>query len=256
MTESVHPDMDLLVGYSLGALEAVDKRTVVAHLDGCTECRAIVMDYGQIVEGLGHVVSPVPAPKGLRTRLAKRIAPRRSWLIFMTRLPKLRVSGLAVAISLILILFNVFFFLEFRSYVERQQTLVAQAQADRTALGLSVYPTVRSVIVRGEGGYGTFVYEPYLEVAVLYAWGLDPLPGDQTYQAWLLESGGQKISAGVFQAEPGAQFVRLIIHPPLPLVEYIRLGVTVEPGPGSLQPTGPQVLAADLRSLDNDDHYP
>jgi hypothetical protein len=158
--------------------------------------------------------------------------------------------------GLILILFNIFFFLEFRTYVERQQTLVAQEQADRTALGLSVYPTVRSVIVRGEGGYGTFVFEPYLDVAVLYAWGLDPLPREQTYQAWLLEPDGQRISAGVFQAEPEAQFVRLIIHPPLPVGEYVRLGVTVEPGVGSLQPTGQQVLTADLRSLDNEDLYP
>jgi anti-sigma-K factor RskA len=254
MKESTHPHLDMLAGYSLGALEAIEHRSVVAHLEECPECQVIVADYEKITDGLGHLVSPVRAPDNLRTRLARTVAPRPSRPTIWSRLTNIRLPSFAIAMGLILVLFNVSFFLEFRTYVERQQDLVDQAQADRTALGLSVYPTVRSVIVRGEGGYGTFVYEPYLEVAVLYAWGLEPLPQDQTYQAWLIEPDGQRISAGVFQAGSEVQFVRLIITSPLPVGEYTKLGVTVEPAAGSLLPTGLQVLAADLKTQENE--YP
>jgi anti-sigma-K factor RskA len=127
-----------------------------------------------------------------------------------------------------------------------QSRLSEDLQANQTAVALVSYPTSEAVRVVGDHAYGTFVYDPGLRVAVLYAWGLDPLPGGETYQAWLIDPSGGRSNAGVFQAAEGGRFTVFIVSASSPLQDFSGLGVTIEPPGGSPGPTGPRVLAADF----------
>lgn len=95
-----------LAAYSLGALDASVRRMVDKHLDSCPDCRAELVEYLQVADGLLESAPAVTPPAGLRARLIKEISgnqlaaePGRHWL---GKLPW-NVAG-ALAIGLLLVL--------------------------------------------------------------------------------------------------------------------------------------------------------
>jgi hypothetical protein len=128
----------------------------------------------------------------------------------------------------------------------QQSSLAEDLQADRAALALLSYPTARQVLVRGEGTYGTLVVEGRLRVAVLFVWGLPPLPEDLVYQAWWVYGDGGRGSAGVFPLREPAPMERLLLTSSEPVNAYAGIEITVEPPGGGLIPSGESVLAADF----------
>ena len=93
---------------------------------------------------------------------------------------------------------------------------------------------------------GTFVYDPDLPVGVMYVWGLQPTSEDQAYQAWLMDSQGQRFSGGLLSFSEDSGFGWLLIEAPTTMSEFISPGVTVEPAGGSPAPKGPRILGTDL----------
>jgi len=237
---------ELLPAYALDGLALEDRWQVDQHLDACPDCRERLDGYRAVGHVLLTSVTPVEPPPGLRASLIASVAskavepqphPRRGW-------PAWR--GLAAGTALLLLVANVFLFYETRSLARQQEQLAAQLVEDQTTLGLAAYPSTRTALVRGDGTYGTFLFEPDLPVSVLYAWGLEPLTSGETYQAWLIEPDGDRVDGGIFQVEPETGFVRLLIRAPQVLSAYVGIGVTIEPNGGSPAPTGPRVLGADL----------
>jgi anti-sigma-K factor RskA len=123
---------------------------------------------------------------------------------------------------------------------------VAQQRAGQTAVAIASYPSSQVALIEEDGVRGTFVYDPELPVGVMYVWGLQPPPEDQAYQAWLVDPQGHRLSGGLltFSEDPG--FGWLLVQAPSTMSEFSSLGVTLEPAGGSLAPTGPRILGADL----------
>ena len=141
---------------------------------------------------------------------------------------------------------NIGFLLQTQRLLDQGQDTAAQQQAGQTAVAIASYPSSQVASIEEDGLRGTFVYDPDLPVGVMYVWGLQPPPEDQAYQAWLVDSQGQRLSGGLlsFSEDPG--FSWLLIEAPTTMSEFISLGVTLEPAGGSLAPTGPRILGTDL----------
>jgi hypothetical protein len=151
-----------------------------------------------------------------------------------------------MGLSALLLVLNVGLWIQIREVRQIEGQLLAQVGEDRIAQGLYAYPDVQRVLIEGENVYGSAIYEEYLQFAVLYVWGLDPLPRDQTYQAWLIEPDGGRISGALFDVERGNDFIQVVIKAPEMLKSFDGIGVTIEPAGGSVGPTGQKVLGVDL----------
>lgn len=247
MNETCRQIRELIPAYALGALDPKDRDLVVRHLDSCPGCREELEAYRHLAEGLLHAPPPQQAPAELRSRVLDSLperAERREWGPLSGH-P--RLAWVAAAAALAVLLLNLVLLYEVRALRAQQSQL--QSLMNRTRVGLAVltYPTSQVVQVEGEGEiFGTFVFDPEREVAVLYAWGMEALPPDRTYQAWFTDADGQRVNGGLFQAEGSQGFTIVPLWAPQALGSFERLGVTVEPAGGSQGPSGPPVLTADL----------
>ncbi len=238
---------DLLGAYVLGALTPDERRQVKAHLQDCDSCRGIVASYQSISEGLLHTTDPKSTPKSMRARLQKRIGQTSEipgWRRVVQRVP---ATSFGLALGLIILLsVNIGFLLQAQRLLDQGQDALAQQQAGQTAISIASYPSSQVAVIEEDGLRGTFVYDPDLPVGVMYVWGLQPPPVDQAYQAWLVDPQGQRVNGGLltFSEDPG--FGWLMIEAPIPISEFRSLGVTLEPAGGSVGPTGPRILSADL----------
>ena len=234
----------LLAGYALGALDPAELRQVEAHLPGCEQCSAKAVEHGQIAGGLLHLPFRTPSPSvraGLVARLAPAPQPGRDRL----KWPPLSRAATALAIAAFLLV-NGVVFAQLRSVAAGQQALAQRLSEQQTVTALLSYPSTKVARVTGDQGYGTFVYDPYQKIAVLNAWGLPPLGSGQTYQAWLVLPNSDRVSGGTFSVQSDASFTTLVIRSSAPLSQYAGVGVTIEPAGGSLSPSGPRVLRANL----------
>lgn len=68
------------------------------------------------------------------------------------------------------------------------------------------------------------------------------LSQEQTYQAWLIDSQGGRISAGIFHPQTNQTYTTQVITTDKGFSNYVGIGETVEPAGGSEQPTGERVL--------------
>lgn len=243
--ERIRPSLG---AYALGALDPEEAAQVRKHLPHCPACQEELEGFSQITAALHHTVAPISPPEHLKGKLLAEIEGSRNrglWdQIFDALSPRPKVW--AGAALLLLILLNLGMILQVRELVERNRDLQAQARIGQTALALASYPGSRVIPISGDAVGGTFVYDPDLQSAVLYAWGLDPLARDQVYQAWLIEPDGSRVNGGLFSMEEGADFALHLIRSSKPLGDYQGFGVTVEPAGGSSGPTGPKVLGGDL----------
>ena len=236
-----------LAAYALGALDSEERRQVEAHLDGCERCQAALASYESVAEGLLHASDPQPPPRAIRSRLSKQLGKTTELPRWRSALRTVPGTGLALGLGLILLLtVNLGFLIQTQRLLEQGRGAQAQQQAGQTAVAIASYPSSQVALIEEDGVRGTLVYEPSLPVGVMYVWGLQPPPEDQSYQTWLVDAEGQRMSAGLlaFGADPG--FSWLMIEAPKPMAEFIGLGVTLEPAGGSAVPTGPRILGTDL----------
>ncbi|HUP00754.1 MAG TPA: anti-sigma factor [Gemmatimonadota bacterium] len=82
--------------------------------------------------------------------------------------------------------------------------------------------------------------DPATGRAILFAYDLPILPPDTVYELWAI-SGGTPRAAGVFRPDEGGR-ARLEVSDASLLVDLEVLAVTVEPAPGTDQPTSEPVL--------------
>lgn len=248
MSRGIHIDEDTLAVFSLEALEPREARRVRQHLDECDECCALLRSYELIADGLMHTAMPAQPPARMRARIIAAISDDQaergsSWWQKLRQWP---LQPLAIVLSIALLVLNVGLWVQLQAVRQTEEQLIAQRVEDRIAQGLYAYPNVQRTLIQGENLYGSAIYEDYLQFAVLYVWGLEPLPEGQIYQAWLIEPGGERISGGLFDVAEPESFIQVVIHAPDTMKAYDGIGVTIEPVGGSAGPTGQKVLGVDL----------
>jgi hypothetical protein len=92
--------------------------------------------------------------------------------------------------------------------LQRQQIALTQRlQTSQTALALVAYPERRTLSMTGKATR-TLVLNSE-KSGVLFAWGLDSLDEAHTYQVWLIQPDGRRVSGGLFRPEPGQGGVRV-----------------------------------------------
>jgi anti-sigma-K factor RskA len=231
-----------LSAYALGALDADEVPALEAHLETCDSCRAELAGYHAVADGLLAALPPRPPSAALRKRLqaqlpsAQTTAPPRSRSLWS--FGKLAVGG---ALALLLLL-NLFSFLQLREIQAQQASLVQQMRTNQFALSMLAYPNTQALPIAGENLSGSVLLDRERNAVALVMWHLPELGDDQTYQAWLIEPDGKRVSAGVFLPQENTAYTTHPVYAKQDLADFVGVGVTVEPAGGSEQPTGPRLF--------------
>jgi anti-sigma-K factor RskA len=245
------PFRENIPAYAIGALDAEDITALESHLKTCATCQAELAEYRSVTIGLLQSAPPrVPSPE-LRHRLAARLPkhqPQTHNVVF-SFLSQLSIRQLTTAaIIMILLASNLYSNLQVRDLQRQQAILAERLSSQQKALALLAYPETQALTVNAniKELTGSMLVDKAQNTAVLFLWHLPQLENTKTYQAWLVDATGDRISGGLFNASPDQGYTTVTIQSPVPMNNFIRIGVTIEPQGGSQKPTGPRVLTVNL----------
>ncbi len=245
-------DLHSLSGaYALDALEeGTEHDRFARHMSRCQSCASEVRGFREVATALAFAAATEPPPE-LRGRVLAAAArtrqlppevktharPRRAraWPQNVPWVPWLS-GAIATASIVVAVLFGFA-----QAHTEQE---LSQARAENQAISLLLSaPQARllSHQVTG-GGVATVVLAADRHELVVITRGLPALPPGKVYQLWLI--GKPKIvSAGLL---PSARSGRTGPVLAAGVVKGDTLGLTVEPAPGSAQPTTTPILALPL----------
>jgi len=234
------PFLENIPAYALGALDAKDAAALEAHLQTCASCRDELAAYGLTSNNLLMSLPPQEPSVALRKRLQshlpsarKKTRTRRHWSF--SRL----AGGLAI---LLLLAFNIVSFSQVRALRSQQAQLMDQIQNGQMALVMLSYPHTQSFPIQADHLTGSLLLDKEYNNAVLILRGLPAIPENQTYQVWLIASNGERTSAGLLRPQTDVPFISEPIESAQELVNFVGVGMTIEPAGGSDHPTGTQVF--------------
>ena len=245
-------DMHSLSGaYALDALEGGSERDRFSrHLSRCQSCASEVRGFREVATALAFAATAEPPPE-LRDRVLAAAArtrqvppevktqggharPRRTrtWAPWVPWL-----SGVVATASIVVaVLFG------FAQAHTRQE--LNQAQAVNQAISLLLSSPQATLLSHSttKGGVATVVLVADKHELAVITNGLPELPAGQVYQLWLI--GKKKIvSAGLLPPATSGRTPAVLASG---VVKGDTLGLTVEPAPGSAQPTTTPILALPL----------
>jgi anti-sigma-K factor RskA len=230
--------------YALGALDAEEAASLEAHLGACETCRQELADYRLVSQNLAAALPPRPPSPALRRRLQERISPARKTSPLRW---SLTLGQAAVGIALLLLLgINFYSLAQMRQLQRQQAALLRQARNYQAAVAMLSYPDTQSLVIQGQEVAGTLLLNREHNTVILITWDLPALPESQTYQAWLIDPSGGRVSAGTFRPGSEGSYTTATLWPEENLSAYTGLGVTVEPAGGSPQPTGQRLFKVDF----------
>jgi hypothetical protein len=245
-------DMHSLSGaYALDALgDGAEHDRFVRHMSRCQSCASEVRGFREVATALAFAATAEPPPE-LRGRVLAAAArtrqvppevktharPRRGrasphnvpWVPWL--------SGVVATASIVVaVLFG------FAQAHTQQELNQARAENQAIALVLSSPQVTLLTHSTTSGGVATVVLAADRHQLVVTTNGLPALPAGKVYQLWLI--GKTKIvSAGLLPAATSGQTAPVLASG---VVKGDTLGLTVEPAPGSRQPTTTPILALPL----------
>ena len=233
-----------LPAYALGSLDAEDIAALEAHLQTCESCQTELAEYRQISDSLLTALPPRQPSAALRKRLQsqlpsarKTVRPRFAWSFGQL------AAGAALAVLLILSLVS---FAQMRAIQNQQASLLSQMKTSQFALSMLAYPATQSFPIVADNFSGSVLVDKEHNTIALVTWHLPDLPQNQTYQIWLIEPSGHRVSAGLFRTQPNSSYTTQPVFAKQSLTNFVGVGVTIEPASGSEQPTGPRVFKVDF----------
>jgi anti-sigma-K factor RskA len=244
-------DLHSLSGaYALDALETGSERDrFTRHLSRCQSCADEVRGFREVATAMAFAAAgpSTEPPPGLRDRVLAAAArtrqlppevaggsharPRRtrSWVPWL--------SGVVATASIVVaVLFGL--------AQAHTQDQLNQVRAENRAISLLLSSPQVTLLSKStaKGGVATVVLSAARHQLAVVTNGLPALPPGQVYQLWLI--GKTKItSAGLLPPAKAGQ------TPPVLATGVVKgdtLGLTVEPAPGSAQPTTKPILALPL----------
>jgi hypothetical protein len=264
MDESVH----ILAGaYAVDALDDQERASFEVHLAGCAECTAEVRDLRAAAARLGSAQAVWP-PERLKADVLARVA-------VTAQLPPLpaatepaapaaadggagrhrtqdlshrRRSGAAgwlaaAAVLLLVVVVALGTTLGVLLAHARNERAAAQAESRAVASVLTAPDAHTAAAPVSGGGTAAVVVSEAQGSAVFLADGLAQPSSGHLYELWFITAAGAATPAGTFvPASDGGVVQRLTGSPNGASV----VGVTVEPDPGSAQPTTKPVVAVPL----------
>jgi hypothetical protein len=239
-------DMHSLSGaYALDALEGgAERDRFVHHMSRCQTCAGEVRGFHEVATAMAFAAAAEPPPE-LRARVLAAAArtrqlppevrtharPRRtrSWVPWL--------SGVVATASIVVAILFGF------AQAHTQQEL-NQVQAENKAISLLLSSPQVTLLSHSttQGGVATVVLAAARHQLVVVTNGLPALPAGKVYQLWLI-SKAKTVSAGLL---PPAEAGRTRPVLASGVVKGDTLGLTVEPAPGSAQPTTKPILALPL----------
>jgi len=245
-------DLHALAGaYALDALDRPAERDRFArHLSRCPSCAAEVRGFREVATAMAFAAT-AEAPAELRPRVlaaaarTRQLPPEVSSHGTHARPPRTRsrvpwVPWLSGAVALASVAVAVFFSLA-QSHTQDQ---LNQARAENQAINAVLSaPGVRVLNqVSTSGGTAIVILAADRHELAVVTTGLPALPPGKVYQLWLI---GQKkiVSAGLLPAAKAGQTPAVLATG---VVKGDTLGLTVEPAPGSSQPTTKPIVALPL----------
>ena len=243
-------DLHALSGaYALDAIEPGSELDRFArHVDRCPSCTAEVRGFREVATALAFATadpSTEPPPE-LRDRVLAAVSrtrqvppevkthvrPKRSFVPWVPWLS----GAIATASIVVAVLFGF-------AQAHTQQAL-DQARAQAQAISLLLSSPQATLLSKSttKGGVATVVLAADRHELVVITDGLPALPPGKVYQLWLI--GTTKItSAGLLPPAKAGRTGPVLASG---VVKGDTLGLTVEPAPGSAQPTTKPILALPL----------
>jgi len=231
-----------LSAYVLESLEAEERAHVEAHVRTCTTCAGLVAEYravvGMIPAGLEPTTPPRAAWRAIRAAARGRHPARRS--PFLGELPNwFRVARWPATAALVALL------LVWNVTLGHELTRRAPGPAPGPEVEALSRRPGRIVILHGTGTPGA---SARIFVAVdggghLAVSGLSSLPRERTYQLWFVRGDAPAVSGATFKVDShGRAWVKVTL--PATLLDVRAITVTEESAPGSVTPTGTNLLEA------------
>ena len=137
-----------------------------------------------------------------------------------------------VAVVVILLGLNIFSSVQIRDLQRQQSALSELLSTGQAAIAMLAYPDTETLPVNADvqNLTGSMLVDRDMETAVLVLWDL---PRGASWviltRYWLIDAGGNRISGGLFIPIEGQGYTTVTIRSPLPIGEFVGLGVTVEP---------------------------
>ena len=229
---------ELLALAGLGVLVRAEQAPLDEHLGGCAHCRGAAARYQQAVALLPNGLEPMEPPAEVRRSLMQAVyvearptrPEKRRWYARLSSLSRRRVfsfTGAATALAAVAVVLAV--------------TLHPAASAEHT---YTVFGTTSD-----SAGHGTLTYYSSSQQALMSVSGLPPLVSvagapPQVYEVWLVRAGGSAQGVAFLEQSPTATSWTTVIH--ADLAHVVAVAATAEPAGGSPQPTGPQLLTAQV----------
>jgi len=242
-------ELNVLAGaYALDALDPAERALFEEHLAGCERCAEEVRGMRQTAAELSLLTEVAPPPQ-LREKLlveVSQVRPMPPVVDNVLALRRARVARstwqlVAAACALVALVLAGWGYDQHQA-ADRART--AQAAAQRSALAsLLAEPGVTATTSALSRGSGTVIYSPGDHRIVLLGRGLEPLPAGKTYQLWMLPATGKAVSGGTFRTDARGD-VDYQVHGDL--AGFAKMGISVEPAGGSVQPTASTVQVMNL----------
>lgn len=248
---------DQLDAYALGILEQEEVALVEAHLADCQECQRLHHQARAVVGFLALAPRQVAPPARLKQSILARIAQEERSGQGQVRAqaldPAAAPSDLTPERQRLLAALQPF--LPGRQATpapaaampetgprddQQLQGILRLLRAPRPAAwelpGTPEAPQARARLIGS----------PEEQTAVLIVSGLEPLPPERDYQLWFLRE-GQPVGSAVFDVQRSGER-QILVHAPRQLGYYDLAAITPEPAGGSPGPTGPIMIAGEIKA--------
>ena len=261
---------ELLTLYALDALDAPDRRTLEAHLESCSDCRAELAGMRDAAGLLAHASTAAEPGAEVRERILNQVRfeasrrqafdePSASIKEFRPRVsssPWPNLLRLAAAIAFVALLIGVGVLwrrdAQSRQEIARLSQQLSQQNSEltrerealarqREALEFLRSPGMKTMDLAGtqtaQTARATFVYDEKTGRAMLMTEGLPMAPPGMAYEVWFIPKGQSPMPGKTFTVDAAGKAM-MMDQMPAEARENAVVAITLEPEKGSASPTG------------------
>jgi anti-sigma-K factor RskA len=245
VSESHTPYLENIPAYAIGALDADEVAALEAHLETCASCRTELAAYRSLSDSLLTAVPPSQPPAALRKRLQNQLPRARKTV----SRPRFNWSWSQLAFSgalIVLLAMNSYSLMQMRSLQLAQASLNKQIRSGQTVMSMLSYPATQRLAISDQNIVGSVLVDKDRNMVALIVWDMPQLDATKTYQVWLIDPKGDRVSGGIFRPDSDQPYTTQILWPKQSLSNFVGVGVTVEPAGGSDHPTGARLFRVDF----------